>query len=205
MIDKIYTFDNVITKEEQFEIFNFVKTTNLEWKFEPNINSDYGSNGEKSFPANVLSKFRLRNDSITTLIDKIQSNVIEKLNLNFVENYRYKINWTQPLNFEYNPMDLLHIDNYVQHIAMVYYINDASGDTYIYDNTEGNNIEVYYKYSLNKIDYSKLKLIKKVNPKMGSVVVFNGGLHHHANYPTNGDRYIINFNFVAKEKSKSLL
>lgn len=205
MINEISIIDDIITKEEQDEMFEFVKTTNIEWTFEKNITGKYGNNDKKYYPANVLPKIRLKNHPIDELITKIQFNVVEKLNLNFVENYRYKINWTKPLDFEYNPTDLTHVDSYLQHIAMVYYVNDSSGDTYIYDNIEGNNIEVISKYTHGEIDFNKLNLIKKVEPKMGRVVVFDGSFHHHASYPKTGDRYIINFNFVAKEKSKSLI
>ena len=152
-----------------------------------------------------MAKIRLSNHYIDTLINKIQHNVVQKLNLKFVENYRYKINWTKPLEFEYDAKDLMHVDSDMQHIAMVYYINDTSGNTFIYDNIDGNNAEINSKYRHNDIDYSKLTLIKSVEPKQGRVVVFNGALHHHAFYPKVGDRYIINFNFVAKEKNKSLI
>lgn len=205
MINQIYVFDDIISKEEQDKMLEFVKTTDVKWTFEKNITGKYGNNQEKFYPANVLPKIRLKNHYIDELITKIQYNLVEKINLNFVENYRYKINWTKPLDFDYNPMDLMHVDSFIQHVAMVYYVNDTTGDTYIYDNSEGNNIEVISKYTHNEIDYSKLTLIKRVEPKKGRVVVFDGALHHHGSYPNTEDRYIINFNFVAKEKSKSLI
>ena len=93
MIEKIYVFDDVITKEEQNEILQFVKTTDIEWTFEKNITGQYGGKYEKFYPANVLPKYKLNNHQIDELITKIQHNVVQKLNLNFVENYRYKINW----------------------------------------------------------------------------------------------------------------
>ncbi len=205
MINQIYTFDDIITIEEQEQMLHFVTTTDLVWTFEKNITGHYGGKQDKYYPANVLPKIKLKNHFIDSLINKIQVNATNKLNLNFIENYRYKINWTKPLDFTYNPIDLLHVDSHLQHIAMVYYVNNSTGDTHIYDNKEGNNVEVYQKYSNNNINYSNLKLIEKVSPKMGRVVIFDGGLHHHAEYPQSGDRFIINFNFVAKEKNKSLI
>jgi len=205
MINQIYIFDNIISREEQEQMLQFVKTTDLEWTFEKNITGRYGGNGIKFYPANVLPKIILKNHFIDSLINKIQINATNKINLNFIENYRYKINWTKPLDFKYDPIDLLHVDSHIQHIAMVYYVNDTTGDTHIYDNKEGNNAEIYNKYANNVIDYSNLKLIKRVSPKMGRVVIFDGGLHHHAEYPESDDRFIINFNFVAKEKNKSLI
>jgi len=205
MIEKIYVFDDIITKEEQDEMFQFVKTTNIEWTFEKNITGKYGNKDDKFYPANVLPKIRLNNHQIDTLITKIQYNAVQKLNLKFIENYRYKINWTKPLGFEYDVKDLMHVDSDIQHIAMVYYINDTTGNTFIYDNIGGNNVEINSKYRYNDIDYSKLTLIKNIEPKQGRVVVFNGALHHHGSYPKTNDRYIINFNFAAKEKSKYIL
>lgn len=205
MIDKVYVFEDVISIEDQMEILDFIENTDLEWTFERNITGQYGKNGEKYFPANVLPKVKLKNHPIDSTISRIQNSVIQKLNLIFVENYRYKINWTKPLDSDYNPMDLLHIDNQVQHIAMIYYANDSTGDTHIYDNEEGNNAEVHYKYIDHQIDHSKLKLTNKISPKMGRVVVFDGRLYHHAEYPKRGNRYIINFNFVAKKKTESLI
>jgi hypothetical protein len=200
MIDNIYTFDDIISYEEQMEIFNFVKTTDIEWIFMQNITGKYGSNEQTNFPANVIPKQILTNDSIKKIIEKIELKVIEKLNVNFEVNYRYKINWTRPLGFEYNPLKLLHIDNNIQHVAMIYYINDTTGATNIYNNTEK-----YKTYLNDEIDYSKFNLIKKIEPKMGRVVIFDGALHHYGDYPTEGDRYIINFNFVIKQKNKTLI
>jgi hypothetical protein len=42
---------------------------------------------------------------------------------------------------------------------------------------------------------------------MGRCVIFDGKLAHHGNYPSDGDRFILNFNFAAKSKSpqKSLI
>ena len=83
MIEKIYVFDDVITKEEQNEILQFVKTTDIEWTFEKNITGQYGGKYEKFYPANVLPKYKLNNHQIDELITKIQHNVVQKLNLNF--------------------------------------------------------------------------------------------------------------------------
>lgn len=205
MIKDIYVFDDIITKEEQTLLYDFVNQKDLDWTHEKNITGYYGGNQKKFYPANVLPKIKLKNENIIQIINKIEKSVIKKIDLNFVENYRFKINWTRPLDFEYDPIDLLHVDNPVQHIAMVYYINDSTGNTYIYNDDEGNNAENYQKHKYNSIDHTKFSLIKKVTPKMGRVVVFNGSLHHHAEYPKDGDRFIINFNFVAKEKNKSLI
>ena len=70
----------------------------------------------------------------------------------FIKNYRWKINWTSPIG-EYDPMDLLHYDDATEHIAMVYYINNSTGDTCIYNNINGNNAETFQE-NFNNVDYN---------------------------------------------------
>ena len=94
------------------------------------INSKDGETVEVGALLGVISQNGTQ-PSEKKIITKIELKVIEKLNVNFEVNYRYKINWTRPLGFEYNPLKLLHIDNNIQHVAMIYYINDTTGATNI--------------------------------------------------------------------------
>lgn len=200
MINGIHIFEDVLSPPEQMEVLDFVQTSN-NWIFIPNITGKYGGNGQLNFPGNVIVKENINNDRIMRLIQKIESNVIEKLNVEFEINYRYKINWTKPLYSTYDPMHLLHIDNNNKHVVIIYYVNNATGATKIFDNSE--NYKSYHNG--NKIDYGKFNLIEKIEPKMGRAVVFDGLFHHYADYPLEGDRYVINFNFVTKQNKKTLI
>ena len=95
MIEKIYVFDDIITKEEQYEMFQFVKTTNIEWTFEKNITGKYGNKDDKFYPANVLPKIRLNNHQIDTLITKIQYNIYVK-DLNIYKYYNTQLQIVPP-------------------------------------------------------------------------------------------------------------
>jgi hypothetical protein len=171
-----------------------------------NVTGYYGGNLEThKFPAKVHPKSNCKNEEINHIIDNMQLVVAKNLNLEFIKNYRWKINWTTPIG-DYNQMDLLHCDDGRNHIAMVYYINNSTGDTCIYNNINGNNAETYQK-NFNGVDFNSYSLLTKVSPKMGRCVIFDGKLAHHGNYPSDGDRFILNFNFAAKSKSpqKSLI
>ena len=63
-------------------------------------------------------------------------------------------------------------------IAARYYINDSEGDTVFFDDNK--------------------KEIKRVSPKKGRIVFFNGNQLHSGSYPTNTPRFILNFNFNGK-------
>ena len=200
MIKGYYVFDDILNKEEQKILYDYVKNSNIEWVVMENITGGYGGKEEThKFPAKVHSIPECKNEKINNIINSIELIVAKKLNLEFIKNYRWKINWTTPIG-EYNPMDLLHCDGIIDHIAMVYYINDSTGETCVYNNINGNTAETY-KENVNNIDYNSYSLLTSVTPKMGSCLVFDGKLAHHGNYPSNGDRFIINFNFAAKSKN----
>jgi hypothetical protein len=200
MIKNYYVFDDLISPEEQKILNDYVKNGDLKWKHMENITGHYGGKIQTHmFPAKVHHQLFCENEDIKHIIDNIQNIVTEKLNLKFIQNYRWKINWTTPIG-EYNPMDLLHYDGIRDHIAMVYYINDSTGNTCLYNNINGNNAETY-KENFDNVDYNSYSLLTSVSPKMGRCLVFDGKLAHHGNYPSNGDRFIINFNFAAKSKN----
>ena len=82
----------------------------------------------------------------------------------------------------------IHIDIPQEHYACVYYMNDSDGDTIIYDQTMHNTVAG----SKNV----KLKEHKRVTPKKGRVVLFDGARYHCSSQPRNNYRCIINFDFI---------
>ena len=200
MIKDYHIFDEVISNKEQKTLNDYVKSDSIEWVSMENITGEYGGKNEThKFPAKVHPKSECKNEEINRIIDSIELIVAKKLNLEFIKNYRWKINWTSPIG-DHNPMDLIHCDGLRNHIAMVYYINDSTGNTCVYNNINGNNAETH-KENFNNVDYNSYSLLTSVSPKMGRCLVFDGKLLHHGNYPFNGDRFIINFNFAAKSKN----
>ena len=76
-----------------------------------------------------------------------------------------------------------HIDSEIPHTAMLYYVIDSDGPTYFYDNN--NNI------------------IKQVEPKQGTAVIFDGLTLHSSSSPVTSDRRIvINYNFNLPDNMK---
>ena len=207
MKEDYYVLDDLIPKETQLVLYDYVKNHNIKWEVMENITGPYGDKHHiHKFPGKVHTRISCENEDIKVLANDIQNIVSKYLDLEFLQNYRWKINWTSPLGRSYNPMDLLHHDRMEEHIAMVYYINDSDGDTCIYNNKLGNNAETHQN-SLKSVDFDLYELMTSVSPKMGRCLIFNGKFAHYANYPTTNDRFIINFNFVAKglKSNKKLL
>jgi len=66
-----------------------------------------------------------------------------------------------------------HVDLPFDHLVVLYYVNDADGDTVFFN--------------------EKNEIIKSVSPKRGRVVAFDGSIYHGGGVPKNGPRCAINF------------
>jgi hypothetical protein len=88
--------------------------------------------------------------------------------------------------------DRPHIDFPNPHYAAIYYVNDADGDTCIYDKQFNCNIDSPMLLNINP---ASLPIVKQITPKKGRLVIFNGLYYHSSSQPEYSSRCIINFNF----------
>jgi len=70
-------------------------------------------------------------------------------------------------------VDTPHVDSAEPHLVYLYYVVDSDGQTLFLKNK---------------------KVIKKIKPKQGRLVIFNGNIYHTAEQPEKGKRCVINFN-----------
>lgn len=85
----------------------------------------------------------------------------------------------------------VHIDIPEDHYACVYYLNDSDGDTVVYEQTRHDT-----QYGSKDV---KLIEHKRVTPKRGRLVMFDGARFHCSSQPRNHYRAIINFDLSMKE------
>jgi len=91
---------------------------------------------------------------------------------------------------ELKSKDPLHIDLDVPHTVFLYYVADATGDTVLSN---------YNKYDYNDPP-KEYKTIKRVTPKQGRVVVFDGSIWHTSFQPyTKQSRCIVNIDLKPKD------
>lgn len=200
MINKIYIFDDIIDIESQNIIEEYALSTDL---FLGGNNLEYLNIDDIQMPQEVLISPRISPD-IQKVIKSIEFNSISKINKEILHTYRYKINRLKAsdrVSDEYDKRGI-HIDREQEHIAIVYYINNTDGDTFIYDTDLVDMID-WNNIVLNK-EFERFTLRERVSPKKGRVVIFNGLLPHHSSYPTKSDRCVINFNTVIKTDPKTL-
>ena len=102
------------------------------------------------------------------------------LNLNKFEVFRVKANLqTQFIDNKKEYFNTPHIDiENLKTKICIYYINESDGDTLFFDNLEDLNI------------------VKKVEPKKGRLVIFDGDVFHAGQHPIKSNkRMILNINY----------
>jgi hypothetical protein len=99
-----------------------------------------------------------------------------------------------PLSEEFQPrhlIDSLHCDSDLDHLVVLYYVVDSDGDTILTDKRrEGDN---YVEKTLRLEDHT---IIKRVTPKQGRALVFDGRYYHTTQQPQRNIRSVINFNLT---------
>lgn len=114
-----------------------------------------------------------------------------------------------------NTFDHVHVDTNDDHIVCLYYANDTDGDTVFFDwsvpelledpeikqRLESTNYD-YHDHQLMKLLDLKVaekdyKVIKRVSPKKGRAVFFNGQRYHSSTRCTSGYRLVVNTCFKA--------
>mgnify|MGYP000858247374 CR=1 FL=1 len=73
-----------------------------------------------------------------------------------------------------------HVDRDIDHYVLLYYINDSDGDTILFEDDE-------------------ITEIKRVTPKKGRIVFFDGSIPHCGSTSGISSRAAINFNFLGKK------
>ena len=79
-----------------------------------------------------------------------------------------------------------HVDHSYDHLVFLYYINDADGDTVLYNEKFENNDEIF------------LTEMTRVTPKKGRAICFNGLHYHTPLVPQSGYRAVINVTFLGE-------
>lgn len=177
---EIHTFDNIIPKNLQHLIQEYVENTQgLIWR----IKKDFGSNTNRNDNYTVSPGFQnvfindlgISDKNFFKLTKPIVDNSFNLLNLSYKEITIGRTFYQMPLR-HYEGLAMPHIDTHEPHIVVLYYVLDSDGDTVFFNNDK--------------------KIIKSVTPKKGSVVVFNGNTYHSNYLPIENNRSVINFNVI---------
>lgn len=84
--------------------------------------------------------------------------------------------------------DGIHTDTLEPHMVCLYYVNDSEGDTLLFDRTAAE----LGKLSAD-VKEDKLRCIKRILPRKGRALLFDGSHYHCSTPPEKSLRCVINF------------
>ena len=184
--------DDIIPKKEQSHLHDMIMY-HAQWKFL----KDVSGNTKQNFPSYGFVHV-LKHPSSDVHPQSEQYDIIAKIFeskfkeiLEYKEIYYNRIFLQLPLAPQFKKQNNgLHVDlpAHLPHVACVYYCNDSDGDTIIYDQTitdvAGGSQDVVVTEH------------KRVTPKKGRAVFFDGSRYHCSSQPTINYRTIINFDLL---------
>lgn len=195
-MNDILIIDDCISKQLQDEIENTLTKAyyGFPWIYLDNIT---GSNipehlkkiGSIGFAHPFIDNRQILSNKFE-LFYPIVSEISKKINFNFKEIFAARAFMHVPYQPKYRDYDFIHVDYTHPHRVFLYYVNDADGETYFFDK----------KYSVgddfDKINLEDIKILKKVKPKKGRVVIFDGMIYHASSAPTDKIRCVVNFDLI---------
>jgi hypothetical protein len=227
MIDKneIIVIDDVFGPQVQDTLESWLLAGDSDWYFSKDIAfaDDVVDRGNyKSKFGFSKTFFSVANSTKTPLFDTIFPLLLQSCDkINFlVEQVLFSRSFlTIPLP-ECTPgeMDNIHVDLIHPHLVSLYYVNDSDGDTVFFDQCLDDYLDrPDIAQALENIDYSSpgkgaievadsmidksnFTILKRVAPKKGRMVFFNGYRYHTSSRPSTGYRVIINNDIVGHLK-----
>jgi hypothetical protein len=174
-------YDDLVPKYLQDYYINLIKNkmepvTGLEFFYSEDLSIEDNQMGEFGFGCNIQDKdasfYHKSHYVISTPIHLL----CKKLDLALFDIYQVR-SWIQTPQNHSNTF-LPHQDLNHPHYVLLYYVSDSDGDTVFYDD-------------------DGVTEIKRVSPKKGRVVFFDGSILHAASNPTTVPRIVFNYNFLA--------
>lgn len=132
------------------------------------------------------------------LLSMVTSYTEQKFDIKVNSPLRLQCSFTLPQTTMDGQYMVPHVDWMFPHYTVIYYINNTEGDTFIFNEKTKLNQQSITKKELFRLDETLdvKSVLKRISPKQGKAVIFDG-LHYHAgSYPLKTNRYILNFNFV---------
>ena len=201
----IKVFDNIFPPEIEDHIEQEVLSQQLgRYDNLSYTKSKFHNNNLPSLPQYGVGGSKFKGD-LNLYLRKILKLTKNQSNIDFGEAIRWKINKLKPIPSPEISKWGIHIDSFLPHYSIIYYVNNCDGDTVFYNNTLGNKYSEWEEIKAVNEDLSYWTEMERVSPKKGRIVIFDGDIFHHSSYPTSEGRYVINFNVEISNKTNQLI
>ena len=188
MKNKILLFDDIIDLEYQDKIKKILLSDyqyegyEFPWYFTQDVTSHKDKNSQKR-SAFFHSYVKSGDDDTMGTVDSVFHNLfvplldsvcskIDKQNITIIKGRSFL---QLPINFRGEREDSPHVDIFDDHFVILYYVCDSDGDTIIYN---------------EQVKSDNYTVQKRITPKQGRVVLFDGSYYHTAEQPLNNVRCV---------------
>jgi len=175
--ESINFYDGLITEKKLNDINKILLNKNFPWYYNHQTSeNDY--NFKNTFEHFQFAHWFVFNSEISSTYINDFKNVLDNVPINYDLIVRAKANFlpqVQNNSFNNPHKDIVRKDR--QHKIGIIYLNDADGDTVIFNQDK--------------------EIIKRVTPKAGRVLIMSGDLIHTSSHPNKTKhRIVLNINFL---------
>ena len=175
----IETYDDLLSPSFVDRIEKDIFSNKTLWQYQTNLDSLHDTT---YFPGLYHHFASSSSGNITSYLAweymQVLYNFLEKKNIILHNIFNARAFLQIPSNGNKSPSP--HIDGPDPHWVCLYYVNDSDGDTIFYKNDQKTEI-------------------KRVSPKKGRIVFFNGFTYHSAGMPKKNHRAVLNFVFKGEQ------
>ena len=166
--------ENCIPKDKQQKIINAMLKDNFPWFYQSDITDKTKNNQGRP---GLCHSFVDRGEIVSPFVNVVVP-ILEPYTKKPVYQARTFLQF--PLNLELygKDNDTAHVDLPDPHTVYLYYVVDSDGDT---------------------LFFKDKKIVKKVTPKQGTLVIFDGETYHSAEQPRKHVRCVVNFDIEKHE------
>jgi len=188
MMKKIIVIDNIIDTPKQ-EFIKHQLLNEIYWQYVDDVSFKDNKHQRRPGFKHLFDKNNLDN-SLLELVANIRNKIDKKPLYARDEILEVRSFLQLPLSKDFTGtgVDTPHLDRFEPHLVFLYYVCDSDGDTIIYNYKTKNEGDIPF--------FEDIKELKRITPKQGRVVIFDGMYWHTAEQPTKDVRCIINFNIA---------
>lgn len=198
---EVWVFDDIISSEAQQHVKKMmlgsgVSGSDFPWHFIPDVTGGGSKDKRPGFGQTFIRDGVIKaHEAYIKMLEPLWTNCMEKIGQKTNAEGKYSIVKSRtflqlPLNgLGGGEYDAHHIDLLEEHLALLYYVCDADGDTVLFEN-------MYSRKTPKPPEVHELKEKMRVKPKQGRVVIFDGYHWHTATQPATSVRCVINTDVV---------
>ena len=185
-------YQDILTAHEIDQIHDILCSRSFPWFFsELSVAPSYYNRKKDENTREYLQLIHLfntpdgtPNSNYNGLSDEILNRFLHVTGKSLKKRYKTKANFqTKIETFLPTQYNTPHIDERISHHVLIYYPHTTDGDTFIFDNTQ-----------------SGYTCIKRITPKAGKYIFFNGAYYHAGSHPSQNDyRIVLSYNFALDE------